>query len=288
MLQRGALRQAGLSQEECGRLERERPGLVVIDGDAVLAGWPASGAIDLQYAFPSHVAFARKLPSMLERVLASVDRHEAPIGICLRLTERSSRPYVEPVLAANGFELVREWWRMTLAELPEGVVRRDELGAGFLLRPARPEDADAIAELDAVSFTVPSLTPGVAREQIERARLFRVLEDVDGGRVIGYLQLGAAEGVGYVSELVVSPGYRRLGLGEALLRWALAWFGSQGLSGAALTVNTDNAPAIALYRKLGFVAGEVGLDYRRPIDEEEVRQVLEKQRAVHIQDRRRQ
>jgi ribosomal protein S18 acetylase RimI-like enzyme len=52
-------------------------------------------------------------------------------------------------------------------------------------------------------------------------------------------------------------------------------------------VNTDNGGAIALYRKLGFVAAETGLDYRRPIDEEEVRQVLERQRTVRITVRRR-
>ena len=68
---------------------------------------------------------------------------------------------------------------------------------------------------------------------------------------------------------------------------ALGWFRQEGLRRATLTVDTDNGPAIALYRKLGFAPAETGIDYRRPIDEEEVRQVLEKHRASHIRVRRR-
>ena len=71
------------------------------------------------------------------------------------------------------------------------------------------------------------------------------------------------------------------------MRWALAWFRSQDLHRAALTVSSDNGPAIALYRKLGFVAEQTGLDYRRPIDEDEIRQVLDKHRAEHISVRKR-
>jgi len=286
--QRGALRNLALiTRDQFRALERARPGLVVVEGESALIGWPASGAINLQYGYPNHSAFAEQFPPMLQSLLRAVDAAEAPIGVCLRLTERSVRSYVEPVLFANAFELVREFWEMTLDELPDATMPADEPAAGLLLRPARVDDAEAIAELDAASFTIPSLTPGVAREQVERAAVLRVLEDTSSGRTVGYLQLGDKHGGGYVSELVVHADYQRRGLGETMLRWALAWFRARGLQRATLTVNTDNAPAIALYRKLGFVAGEIGLDYRRPIDEDEVRQVLEKRLGAHIRVRRR-
>jgi ribosomal-protein-alanine N-acetyltransferase len=286
--QRGTLRYVALSEAEFRALERDRPALVIVDGDAVLAGWPASGAIDLQYAFPSHGAFAGQFPAMLQRLLSAIGGDEAPIGVCLRLTERSSRPYIEPVLFANAFEQTREWWRMTLAELPEDRGPTDDLAPGFLLRPARPEDAEAIAKLDSLSFAQPWLTPETARTLVAQAPVFRVLEETSAGHAIGFLGLRIEmSDLGYVSDLALHPDYRRRGLGEAMLRWALAWFRSKGLKSAALQVNTDNAPAIALYRKLGFAAGEIGLDYRRPIDEEEVRQVLEKRRAEHVTVRRR-
>jgi ribosomal-protein-alanine N-acetyltransferase len=281
--QRGTLRYVALSEAEFRALERERRALVIVEGDAVLIGWPASGAIDLQYAFPGHEAFARQFPAMLQRLLPAIHADEAPLGLRLRLTERSARPYIEPVLSAHAFEQTREWWRMTLAELPEAGPPADHLAPGFLLRPARPEDAEAIAEMDAASFPPPWLTPDTARALVARARLFRIVKDAGSGRAAGFLRLRTdAPGVGYVSDLAVHPDYWRRGLGEAMLRWAMGWFRSQGLKSAALQVNTDNSPAIALYRKLGFTAGEIGLDYRRPIDEEEVRQVLEKRRTEHI------
>jgi ribosomal protein S18 acetylase RimI-like enzyme len=47
--------------------------------------------------------------------------------------------------------------------------------------------------------------------------------------------------------------HHRRGLGEALLRAALAWAKASGLVWMDLGVFDDNAPAVALYRKLGFV-----------------------------------
>jgi hypothetical protein len=211
-----------LSEGQCHALERDRPGLVVIEDDAVLVGWPGSGAINLQYGFPHHIAFVNLFGAMLERLLRAVDPAEAPIGVCVRLTERTARSFVEPALAAQAFELVREWMKMTLDELPAESSQTDELAQGFRLRPAVVEDAEVIAELDAMLFLIPSLTPTVAREQIERAPLLRILEDASDMRPIGYLQLGTRDRHGYISELVVHPDYQRRGLGEAMMRWALA------------------------------------------------------------------
>jgi [ribosomal protein S18]-alanine N-acetyltransferase len=282
---RAALHHLTMIESEFLTFERERPGLVVTDGDSVLIGWPGSGAINLNYGFPDPGDFASRFPGMLAHLLPSIDALEAPIGVCLRLTERSARTFVEPAIVANAFELVREWWLMTLDEISVSNAPADALLPGFSLRPARIEDADAIAELDAASFAIASLTPSVAREQIAGAKVMRVLEDASTGRAIGYLQLGANAGRGYVSELVVHADYKRRGLGEWMMRWSFAWFRSQGLRGATLTVNTDNGPAIALYRKLGFEATDIGMDYRRPVDEEEARQVLEKRRGQYIKVR---
>lgn len=48
-------------------------------------------------------------------------------------------------------------------------------------------------------------------------------------------------------------GYRRRGLGERLLRIALDAARGAGLERVSLTVYARNTPAIALYRKVGFV-----------------------------------
>jgi ribosomal protein S18 acetylase RimI-like enzyme len=54
----------------------------------------------------------------------------------------------------------------------------------------------------------------------------------------------------------VEPAFRRRGCGESLLRAAVAFGAEAGLAWIDLSVFAYNAPALALYRKLGFV--EVG------------------------------
>lgn len=52
--------------------------------------------------------------------------------------------------------------------------------------------------------------------------------------------------------LHVDPMIRQNGLGTALLRALAAWAVSEGATQAYLQVVHDNAPAIALYERLGF------------------------------------
>jgi ribosomal protein S18 acetylase RimI-like enzyme len=71
--------------------------------------------------------------------------------------------------------------------------------------------------------------------------------------------------------LTVLKAYRRIGLGEALLRTGLEWSRAQGIRKVRLGVFATNESAIALYKKLGFVEEgrlneEVILD-GNPVDE---------------------
>lgn len=284
---RSLLRHFEMAEDAFRRLERERPDRIVTEGDAMLAASLAYGVFTLNYAFPNRDAFARLFPDMLARMLPVLGQDEAPFGVRLRLTEASSRPYVEPILIAQAFELSREWLRMTLADLPDEVQPDGDVAPGFVLRPARPDDAEDIAAIDAAAFPISWNTPDAVRAAISDAVTLRVLEETSSGRVVGFLKLRTESPVaGYISDIALHPDHQRRGLGQAMMRWALGTFHAQGLRRAALTVSTDNAPAIALYRKLGFVASESGLDYRRPLDEDEVRQVLDKHRASHIRIRR--
>lgn len=74
------------------------------------------------------------------------------------------------------------------------------------------------------------------------------------------LHAGAATGRGVLSGdwllvegLVVEPARRRRGLATAVLGEVLDWGASRGATTALLHVETDNAGAVALYEKHGFV-----------------------------------
>ena len=276
------LRHIALTEETFTELKKSQPDHVVLEDGALLIAQPFQGAISLQYAFPNSDQFVRQFPNMVSRILPALSIEETPMGIRLRHTDASSRPFVEPVLVAHAFEVMRDWIRMELAELPNVSVK-DDIAKGYILREARIDDVEAILEVEAVAFPMSWLTPDVIRRSVDQGPLFRVLEDLSTKRAVGFLRLRSdLPGEGHVSDIALHPKYQRRGLGEAMMRWALSRFCEDGHQRAALTVSTDNGPAIALYRKLGFTAGEAGIDYRRPIDEDEVRQVLEKNRASHI------
>jgi ribosomal protein S18 acetylase RimI-like enzyme len=122
-----------------------------------------------------------------------------------------------------------------------------------------------------------------AREKLASVSLFQVLVSEAGGRLAGFLSLLRwPQATGAVDEIAVRPDLRGRGLGEAMMRWALAWFRQEGMRRAWLDVLLGNAPAISLYKKLGFTPGAAGLTYRRPLDEKEVRRILGSQRGTYI------
>ena len=53
-------------------------------------------------------------------------------------------------------------------------------------------------------------------------------------------------------DVVTDPEHRRQGYGTALLYRIFAWAQQFGATNAALQVQADNAPARALYARLGF------------------------------------
>ncbi|MEX1254431.1 MAG: N-acetyltransferase [Dehalococcoidia bacterium] len=281
--QRGTLRSVTLSEEAFRILERERPELIVEEGEAVLIGQPRWQRIDVHYAFPERDAFARQFPELFGRLASAAGESDAPLGFRLRLVDRPSLPYIEPVLIALAFELSREWLEMELIELPDNRPSADEIAPGFVLREVRAQDAGEIVQLEELAFPDPSMTVEAVQDTLRSPALYRVLEELATGTLAGSLLAEPrTRSTGHIGAIAVHPHYQRRGLGEAMLRWVLARFREQGLRRATLTVNTDNGAAIALYRKLGFTTGQIGVDYRRPIAEEEVQQVLDKHRGSVI------
>lgn len=83
-----------------------------------------------------------------------------------------------------------------------------------------------------------------------------------GDRVAGVAFVALAEKTAMVHALEISAAHRRQGSAQNLLRQAAVWAASQGADTLSLVVTTANAPARALYEKLGMhVVG--GYHYRQ-------------------------
>lgn len=74
----------------------------------------------------------------------------------------------------------------------------------------------------------------------------------DGGRPIAMAAGFGHEDSAHLVAMWVSPEARQLGLGIRLVEAVVDWARDSGYEAVTLQVAEDNAPAIALYQKLGF------------------------------------
>lgn len=73
------------------------------------------------------------------------------------------------------------------------------------------------------------------------------------GRTAGYVGCQTVLDEGYITNVAVSPDFRRQGIARALIAELTAKAGENKLAFVTLEVRESNAPAIALYTGAGFV-----------------------------------
>lgn len=124
-------------------------------------------------------------------------------------------------------------------------------------RRATAADLPAAAALEArCPFSAGWRAPALAAELGRAAGDFFVIDGPDGrlvGLAIGWAEAGTSE----VLDVAVDPSCRRAGHGLALMSALISAAEARGAEESLLEVRVDNAPAIALYRRLGYE--QVGL-----------------------------
>lgn len=129
--------------------------------------------------------------------------------------------------------------------------------------PMNHAHVEAIADLEKVCFSDPWSVKSVESELNNPLSLWLVA--IDGDIVAGYIGSQTVLGEGDMMNLAVSPDYRRRGIGEGLVNALVKALSEMGATRLALEVRASNAPAIALYEKLGFAAaGRRPNYYRNP------------------------
>lgn len=147
------------------------------------------------------------------------------------------------------------------------------------LRPARPEDAPALARLGRESFVAAFghlyrpedlaafleqaySEPAVADEIADPAIVHRLAQDAGGGPLAGYCKLRHPSGYADYSDaanpialgqLYTDPARTGAGIGAALMEWALAEARARGCDAVQLSVWAENHRAQRFYQRYGFV-----------------------------------
>jgi mycothiol synthase len=179
-------------------------------------------------------------------------------------------PAAAALARGHGFERVRSLWvmrRPTSEPLAEPVVP-----AGLTIRGYTPSDADELVRVNAAAFAhhpeqgsmdAADLAERMAEPWFDPAGLLLATE---GDRLLGFHWTKQhSPDLGEVYVVGIDPAAQGRGLGKLLTLAGLHHLAGLGVAEVLLYVESDNAPAIAVYSGLGFTHADADTHvmYRR-------------------------
>lgn len=204
-----------------------------------------------------------------------------------RIWAYAGHPAVPVLAASTGLHPVRELWRMR-APLPLDPDPGPVLPDGVTVRQFTPgQDEDAWLAVNAAAFvghpeqgrlTRAELDARIAADWFDPRGFF--LAERDGaliafhwtkvhwteehrGEAASNRLASSPDAAGEIYVLGVDPTAHGGGLGSALARIGLRHLAAQGLPSVLLYVDAANAPAVAVYRRLGFEVEAASVLYGR-------------------------
>ena len=125
----------------------------------------------------------------------------------------------------------------------------------MLIRRMTLEDIPAVVEIEKQCFSLPwsekSFEDSISREDTIFLVCVEELHEND-KEITGYMGLYLSFDEASVTNVAVSPEYRKKGYGEALVAEAKVAAKEAGAECIFLEVRVSNTPAISLYNKHGF------------------------------------
>lgn len=121
-----------------------------------------------------------------------------------------------------------------------------------VISSAIPADLDAIMALERAGFDVGARWSEASWTAELSGSDRCVLVVRDGTRLAGVATFQAVADVADLHRVVVAPEERGRGIGRVLIEAGIDWAAEQCADRMLLEVEHDNAPAVALYHRLGF------------------------------------
>lgn len=120
----------------------------------------------------------------------------------------------------------------------------------MIIRKMNAGDVTAIAQIEKDCFSDPWSENSIASELANPLSYWLVADDH--GVVAGYVGSQTVLDSSDMMNIAVSADYRRQGIGEMLVNGLVDHLQQENVRALLLEVRVSNAPAIALYKKLGF------------------------------------
>ena len=201
---------------------------------------------------------------MVGRALALAALAEAPGDVTA--WSHVDDPAARAIAARVGFAATRELWVMRRGASPVDVPEID----GVTIRGYRPEDADEVLRVNAEAFAhhpeqgsmdAANLAERMVEPWFDPAGL--LVADAGTGLLGFHWTKQHSAVLGEVYVVAVDPAAQGRGLGRALTAAGLAHLAELGVREIILYVESDNAPAIATYSRLGFAHTQTHVQYSR-------------------------
>lgn len=122
----------------------------------------------------------------------------------------------------------------------------------FQLVPMKKSHLAAIAAIERACFSSP-WSEGMLSEELRNEHARYLVAEGEKGIVLGYAGLQTILDEGYITNIAVSPQFRRCGVADALVGAFCRLGKEEKLSFLTLEVRAANEAAIALYKKHGFL-----------------------------------
>ena len=117
-------------------------------------------------------------------------------------------------------------------------------------REMKPEDAEAVEEVEKASFSMPWSRKSFWEEAANERTYYLVA--LDDEKVIGYAGTWILDDEAQITNVAVAPAYRGKKVGAGLMENLIGEAKKRGATRMTLEVRPSNTAALALYEKFGF------------------------------------
>jgi ribosomal-protein-alanine N-acetyltransferase len=128
-------------------------------------------------------------------------------------------------------------------------------------------DLEAVLEIESASFPVPWSRNAFLQELLENDRAIYLVARDELERITGYIGMWVVFDEGHITNLATHFGFRRSGVGRALLTAMMQAGRERGVRYMTLEVRRSNLAAQQLYQKAGFV--QMGIRRQYYLDNKE-------------------
>lgn len=118
---------------------------------------------------------------------------------------------------------------------------------------------EQLEQIEQACFSMPWTREQLESQLPDSCHVFITAES--GEAVLGYVGMMYIINEGYISNVAVAPEYRRQGIADALIDELMGRAAALNLAFVTLEARQSNSPAIALYKKHGFVPVGVRKNY---------------------------